>query len=191
MTEWTTIAAELWPYAAVAFAAAAVGAGFAAMLMRRRNGAEGAPTADGDPQDRELRIELTTEPPRAKRPLQLTDLGWDMMRYMEATTWAAEKTERLKHDVVGMKPYQVDIFAHGVLKKDGLYGPKTDHMHGANRDLHDKVSECAYEHGQTRESVLSAMQVLLRDELLAKRREKPPADPGDKTGDKTGEKKSR
>ena len=174
MIDWITSTDDLTAWTALVLASLSIAISWA--TRRRIDDATGRDSTQHErhTRDRELRIEVTSEPERPNRPLKLTEHGWSIVNHMDAQTWVQEQTERLKHDITAMKPYEVDIYAHGVLEKHGLFGPKTKRMLPENRELHDKVSESAYEHGASREDVLAAVQVLLRDELLKEQQDANP-----------------
>ena len=174
MTDWITTTAGWAAWTALALASLSIAISWT--TRRRMNDAARRDAAGRNQEtpNRGIRIEVTSEPARPTRPLKLTEHGWNIVNHMDAPTWVRAQTERLKHDVTAMKPYEVDIYAQGVLQKHGLCEPKTKRMLPESRELHDKVSECAYELGVSREDVLAAMQVLLRDELLKERRDDNP-----------------
>ena len=173
MNEWDMLAAAGAAWAALILSVAA--AALAATTALRVRSVLGANADDGrsKPRDTNIRIELTDEP-RQRRPLKLTDLGRDLVNHMDGPAWVAKKTDRLKHDVRKMEPYEVDLYAQEVLERHGLFKTKTTRMLPASRALHDRVSRAAYECGVGRENVLTALRVLLREELLKTRDDRRP-----------------
>ena len=167
MTGWESAATAAVSVAALilAVAATAIAARTAERLTTTLRG-----KADGEggtkPEKPLIQIELTDEPPRRRRPLKLTEHGQALMEYMDGLSWAAAESDRLKLDIRKMEPYEVDLFAQKVLENHGLFKAKTSCMLAASQTLHDQVSRTAYEHGVTREDVLTALRVLLREELL-------------------------
>ena len=173
MNEWESFASTGAAWAALILAVIAIT--IAARTAERLKTALPAETDDGGskPRGTQIRIELTDEP-RQRRPLKLTDLGRDLVNHMDGPAWVAKETDRLKHDVRKMEPYEVDLYAQEVLERHGLFHADTSWMLPASRALHHRVSRTAYECGVDRENVLKALRVLLREELLQARDENRP-----------------
>ena len=173
MNEWESFASTGAAWAALILAVTAIT--IAARTAERLKTALPANADDGGskPRGTQIRIELTDEP-RQRRPLKLTDLGRDLVNHMDGPAWVAKETDRLKHDVRKMEPYEVDLYAQEVLERHGLFHADTSWMLPASRALHHRVSRTAYECGVDRENVLKALRVLLREELLQARDENRP-----------------
>ena len=168
MNEWESFASTGAAWAALILAVTAIT--IAARTAERLKTALPSNADDGGskPRGTQIRIELTDEP-RQRRPLKLTDLGRDLVNHMDGPAWVAKETDRLKHDVRKMEPYEVDLYAQEVLERHGLFHADTSWMLPASRALHHRVSRTAYECGVDRENVLKALRVLLREELLQTR----------------------
>ncbi len=179
MIDWITGTDDLTAWTALVLAALSIAISWATRRRIQDAGWRNNTGSERHTRDRELRIQVTSEPSRPNRPLKLTEHGWSIVNHMNAQAWVCEQTDLLKHDITEMKPYEVDSYAHEVLKKHGLFEPKTKRMLPEIRELHDKVSESAYEHGATREDVLAAVQVLLREELLKERQDANPETDGE------------
>ena len=173
MNEWESFASTGAAWAALILSVTA--AAFAGMLAERLRSARASKgdNASSKPRDTHTRIE-PSDKPRQRRPLKLTDLGRDLVNHMDGPAWVAKETDRLKHDVRKMEPYEVDLYAQEVLERHGLFHADTSWMLPASRALHHRVSRTAYECGVDRENVLKALRMLLREELLQARDENRP-----------------
>ena len=101
-----------------------------------------------------------------KSPLQLTDLGERMADFINAKTWANQAATIALHEIVGMQPFEVDLFSRRYVR-ERLVGNEWASL----------INSCAYEHGTTTEAVLDVLQVVLRDEFLRLRDQGSTGDP--------------
>lgn len=89
-----------------------------------------------------------------KSPLHLTDFGEKIAIWMSAATWAAQVAPALRNDVQGKQPFEIDEIAGSYVQKR------------LSTERNERVRKCAYEFGIPREGVLSALKIVLRDELI-------------------------
>lgn len=88
-------------------------------------------------------------------PLRLTELGEEISRRLDARSWATETASVLLPEVRGKQAFQVDEFCETYVQTRLSEEWKTE------------VARCAYELGRDRESILSVLRVVLREELLS------------------------
>ena len=89
-------------------------------------------------------------------PLRLTEFGEEISRRLDARSWATETAANLLPEVRGKQAFQVDEFCETYVQTRLSEEWKTE------------VARCAYELGRDRESILSVLRVVLRDELLSR-----------------------
>lgn len=89
-------------------------------------------------------------------PLRLTEFGEEISRRLDARSWATETASNLLPEVRGKQAFQVDEFCETYVQTRLSEEWKTE------------VARCAYELGRDRESILSVLRVVLRDELLSR-----------------------
>ncbi len=99
----------------------------------------------------------------AGSPLQLNDLGDKVSAEIRANEWAAEVAPSLAERAAGEPAYKVDALCDHYVEQ---------FLH---QQMRDRVAEAAYEHGIKRAGVLAVLRVVLRNRLLADRRERPDA----------------
>ncbi len=88
-------------------------------------------------------------------PLQLNALGQRVVDILGADEWAKQTALRVMNEVEGLQPFQVDEFSDNYVQTR-LEDPW----------VKERVPACAYQLGIDRPSVLLALRVVLRDELL-------------------------
>ena len=88
-------------------------------------------------------------------PLQLNALGQRVVDILGADEWAKQTALRVRNEVEGLQPFQVDEFSDNYVQTR-LEAPW----------VKERVPACAYQLGIDRPSVLLALRVVLRDELL-------------------------
>lgn len=88
-------------------------------------------------------------------PLRLTEFGEEISRRLDARSWATETAANLLPEVRGKQAFQVDEFCETYVQTRLSEEWKTE------------VARCAYELGRDRESILSVLRVVLREELLS------------------------
>ena len=88
-------------------------------------------------------------------PLRLTEFGEEISRRLDARSWATETASVLLPEVRGKQAFQVDEFCETYVQTRLSEEWKTE------------VARCAYELGRDRESILSVLRVVLREELLS------------------------
>ena len=87
-------------------------------------------------------------------PLQLTDLGENMAKFMKAQDWAAGLASDLLPQVINKQEFEIDQFAR-------------DHVESKlDATMERQVAACAYEFGRKASGVRNVLRVVLRDELL-------------------------
>lgn len=88
-------------------------------------------------------------------PLQLNELGRRVVEILGAEEWAKQTALHLKNEVEGLQPFQVDEFSDNYVQTR-LEDPWVE----------ERIPACAYQLGIDRPSVLLALRVVLRNELL-------------------------
>ena len=106
----------------------------------------------------------------AGSPLQLNDLGNKVSAEIRADEWAAEIAPSLAERAAAEPAYKVDALCEHYVEQ---------FLH---QQMRDRVEEAAYEHGIERAGVLAVLRVVLRNRLLANRREGPDAADGAEPG---------
>ena len=101
-----------------------------------------------------FRLVDSPHPVSGASPLHLTDMGKDMAARLDAYEWARKLAPRLRDEVAGKKPFQIDEFCQRY-----AYRRLSDEME-------TRVAQFVYESGNVRTHVLSVLHVVLRDELL-------------------------
>ena len=88
-------------------------------------------------------------------PLELTDLGKDISKEIQAFQWAKETAPALVNEVADKHPYEIQEFCLGYVR--GKVLPES---------MEEKVKTSAYKRGLDKEQVLRVLAVELRDCLL-------------------------
>lgn len=89
-------------------------------------------------------------------PLRLTEFGEEISQRLDARSWAAETASDLLPETLGMQAFQVDEFCETYVRER------------LDEEWSTKVGQCAYELGTPRDTILAALRVVLRDELLSR-----------------------
>lgn len=89
-------------------------------------------------------------------PLRLTEFGEEISQRLDARSWAAETASDLLPETLGMQAFQVDEFCETYVRES------------LDEEWSTKVGQCAYELGTPRDTILAALRVVLRDELLSR-----------------------
>ena len=103
-------------------------------------------------------LKLKSDTITPSSPIKLTQLGQSISAELESRTWARETAPTLVDDVTGKHPYEIQNFCFEYVRKDFLLPEEMD----------EKVKNCAYKNGITREEVLQVLAIELRDDLLAR-----------------------
>lgn len=89
-------------------------------------------------------------------PIQLTDLGRDISKKLQAREWAEKTAAVLGERVKGKPPYEIQDICYDYVKNE--FSPTGE------QDA--KIRMCAYENALDRDKVLDVLAVELRDVLL-------------------------
>ena len=99
---------------------------------------------------------MRTEPAiERSSPVRLTEFGKEIAARIEAEEWASQTAPGLLDEIRGKEAFQVDEFCAAYVRQR-----LTD-------EQNTEVAKVAFAIGTTRESVLAALRVVLRDKLLS------------------------
>ena len=99
---------------------------------------------------------MRTEPAiERSSPVRLTEFGKEIAARIEAEEWASKTAPGLLDEIRGKEAFQVDEFCAAYVRQR-----LTD-------EQNTEVARVAFAIGTTRESVLAALRVVLRDKLLS------------------------
>ena len=105
---------------------------------------------------KEILGRLPPAPVAGGGPIQLTDLGRDISKALQAREWAEGEAAALGERVKGKPPYEVQAICYD-------YGKKEFHP---TDEQEAKIRMCAYENALDRDKVLDVLAIELRDVLL-------------------------
>lgn len=95
---------------------------------------------------------------QARSPITLTDYGKDISKSVDATKIANEYTDRLRSEIEGLNPYQVQEYCFEFCKNKLL-----DYLKDTNNDQYEKIHAFAYKQGIEVEKILRVIGIELRD----------------------------
>ncbi|MCY4158099.1 MAG: hypothetical protein OXF48_00610 [Bacteroidetes bacterium] len=100
--------------------------------------------------------QMTTKVADKQSPIRLTNLGKKISAKIDALTWAGRHAERVKENVKGKQPYDIQEFSFMYVQNHKNYSDE-------ERILTRKI---AYEEGLTEFEVRQVLGIELRDKLL-------------------------
>lgn len=97
-------------------------------------------------------------------PLRLTELGQDISKELNASSWANRVADDIELQMRGKEPYEVQEFCFDYVSALEL-----------DAEQQRRVNQSAYDHGLPEEQVRRVMALELRDSLLVRADLNPPA----------------
>ena len=93
----------------------------------------------------------------SKSPRTLTDLGKDISKELEVSTWAKEQSLQTLSDVQDKENFEIEAFAFAYVGNETI----------SSETFKRKIQRCAYERGLADTEIQAVFAIELRDALLA------------------------
>ena len=100
------------------------------------------------------------------RPIQLTELGQNISKAIDASKWASSQPTQIEKNATGISDYDVQVSAFNYVEACDF-----------DEEMESKIKDCAFSRGLNIKQVLDVLAIELRDHLLCSLRFDPVSEP--------------